>query len=89
MKKYIYKMCCIHSCYRLINDMKEKSIEITANTFFKYVSLKFVNEMLDYTLNGKSLNSIKKDYYVTYHRSEYKGSKCYYLFHSGIEYIFI
>ena len=86
---YQYHTCCVNSTYELISDMVNNSTEITANTFFKYVSLQDVNEMFGYNQNCPLLNSIKKDYHVTYYKSHYNGQKCYYLKHSAIEYVFI
>jgi hypothetical protein len=84
-----YFTCCVSSTAELINAMTEKGRQITANTFFKYVSLKEVNEQFGYNLNSKQLNSIKKDYHVAYFKSKYDDQECYYLVHSAIEYIFV
>lgn len=86
---YEYHTCCVDSTAELIGDMVDNSTEITSNTFFKHVSLQDVNEQFGYTLNSKQLNSIKKDYHVTYYKSHYNGQACYYLKHSAIEYIYI
>jgi len=89
MKEYTYLTCCVNSTAELIDDMVDNSTEITAETFFKHVSLKEVNDMFGYTLNSKQLNSIKKDYHVAYFKGTYDNQKCYYLVHSAIEYIFV
>ena len=84
-RHYYYLTNCVCSYAKDINDMLDKEIDITYNTFFKYVDLHYVERMFKY---GKHLR-IKNDYAVSYHRSKYKGIPCYYLKHSGIEYIFI
>ena len=82
-----YHTCCVNSTAELINDMVDNSREITADTFFRHVSLRGVNDQFGYT--GTCIPSIKKDWHVAYYKSTYEGKKCYYLVHSAIEYIYV
>ncbi len=84
---YEYLTCCVASTAELINDMTDNGRKITANTFFKHVSLQEVNEQFGYT--GTCIPSIKKDWHVAYYKSTYDGQRCYYLVHSAIEYIYV
>lgn len=98
-KDYSYETCCVHSTARLIQDMVDQAIEITWATFRKYVDWEEVREVFpDYSYRREKISPIddkptvpmhiKDDYAVSFHRSKYKGKRCYYIRHSGIEYIF-
>lgn len=81
-----------------INEMKDKAIDITWDTFIKHVAWQSIQKVFSYySYRGEHLNPqtgeqtcgfhIKDDYAVSFHRSKYKGKLCYYIRHSGIEYI--
>jgi hypothetical protein len=71
-------------------DMMDQAKQITFRTFVKAVGLDSIRAIFgDYQWgHGKDLR-MKNDPYVTYYRSKYDGKPCYYVRHSGIEYIFV
>jgi len=73
-----------------LEDMMDKAKQITFRTFAKAVGLDSIRAIFgDYQWGrGKDLR-MKNDPYVTYYRSVYNGKPCYYVRHSGIEYIFV
>jgi hypothetical protein len=69
--------------------MVDQSRDITYRTFQKHAKglTDWAREMgyvRDPQHGGLSL---KNDWHVSYHKSEYDGRPCYYLVHSAIEYI--
>lgn len=83
-KQFIYETCCVNSTAEKIQDMVDNAIEITYRTFSKYVDIKSIEQQFGY---GNYLR-LKNDYHVSFHRSKYDGRLCYYMRHSGIEYIY-
>ncbi len=65
--------------------MKDNSKDITERTFFKYVDRKEVEKMFGYDKDFR----ISQDWYVRYYKGKFENKNCYYVLHSGIEYIFI
>lgn len=88
MSKFEFVTDCVSSTASVINDMKDRSREITYDTFFRYVDWRSVSEMLGYDLHPKQGLTLKNDWHVGYYRSVYRGRKCYYLVWSAIEYVF-
>lgn len=86
MNKFHYETCCVNSDCTSIENMVDQSKEITLKTFLKYVSREELYEILGGIYNKGF--PIEKDYHVHYFKSEYQNKKCYYVVHSGIEYIF-
>lgn len=74
---------------RALEEMIDGSIEISYRTFFKYCDLEYARTMLGYEKYACQGLTLKGDWHITYHRSKFKGKRCYYLCHSSIEYIFI
>ena len=89
MKQFYFYISCVESTYEKIRDMIDNSIKITYRTFFKYVDLKEVSEILGYDLYPTQGLTIKNDWHVSYHKGKYEGELCYFLRHSAIEYIFL
>jgi len=52
------------------------------------VDRKEVEQMLGYD-KIKDVLKIDEDYSVSFHRSKFKGKRCYYVRWSGIEFIFV
>ena len=70
-------------------SMIDEAVKITRRTFLKYADrgqLARLEHDLGYFKGGLTM---AKDCHVSYHRSTYKGKRCYYFRHSAIEYIFI
>lgn len=96
--KLQYITNCVNANGDDINEMKDNAIEVTWQTFIKHVSWQSIQEVFSYySYRGEHLNPqtgeqtcgfhIKDDYAVSFHKSKYKGKLCYYIYHSGIEYI--
>ena len=93
-----YETCCVHSTARLINDMTDRGREITWETFRKHVHWTEVKRIFpDYSYRRENFMDngewnigfhIKDDFAVGFWKSKYDGRDCYYITHSGIEYIF-
>lgn len=96
--KLNYITCCVNANGDDIHEMVDQAIDITWKTFIKHVNWKDVQQIFDaYSFKGEKYNPftkklncgfhIKDDYAVSFHRSKYKGKRCYYIRHSSIEYI--
>lgn len=84
-----YLTCCVNSTGEVIQDMVDRPREITYRTLLKYVSIEHLLETFPCYVKYKSMGlTINTDYGVSFCKSTYKGRKCVYVTHSGIEYIF-
>jgi hypothetical protein len=74
-----------------LEEMMDKAKQITYRTFVKAVGLDNVREIFgDYSWGYQRGDvRMKNDPYVSYYRSTFDGQPCYYVRHSGIEYIFV
>jgi len=74
-----------------LQDMMDGARQITYRTFVKAVGLEALRSIFgDYSWGHRRGDiRMKNDPYVTYYRSMYDGKQCYYVRHSGIEYIFL
>jgi len=75
-----------------INEMKAASKSITLKTMRKHCDMEGLEQELGYCTRTKYDDSglwLGRDWHVSFDKSRYKGEPCYYLTHSGIEYIFI
>ena len=96
---YYYHTCCVHSTARAINNMVDDAQDITWETFRKHVHWSEVKRIFrDYSYRRENFMDngewnigfhIKDDWAVSFCKSKYKGKPCYYIVHSGIEYIFL
>ena len=91
-RKAEYLTCCVNSTAKLIDDMTDQAREITYRTARRNISRKAFTDFekwMTYDTGGERGGlRLKDDWHVTYHKSRYKGIPCYYIQHSGIEYIF-
>lgn len=98
MKDFYYLTNCVNcGDGEAINDMTEHAKQITWQTFLHYCSIEEVKTIFpDYSYRGEYLAvdgrpsigfHLKDDWAVSFWSSRYKGQKCYYIEHSGIEYI--
>lgn len=82
--------------------MVDTASDITWRTFSKYVSIDHLQELwpfCTYSYRGEKYNpitgeltapfSLKADWAVSFHKSKFDGKLCYYIRHSGIEYVFV
>lgn len=91
-RKFHYLRCCVdfsqHEVEQLI-QMIDDAINITYKTFFRHVNWREVSGMFEYELRPENGLTLKNDFHVSYHRSKINGTRCYYVRHSAIEYIFV
>ena len=87
---YQYAISCVDSTARWIWDMIEVSHEVTYGTMAKRVGTKQLKDLFPYYDWGPQRGGLrlKNDWHVGYYRSVYRSKPCYYVQHSGIEYIF-
>ncbi len=86
--QYQFETTCIDSKAQWIWDMVDDAVDITYETMRKrVVGLDEWAKYMGYELHASRGLTLKDDAYVTYHRSRYRGKRCYYLIHSAIEYI--
>jgi hypothetical protein len=90
-KPYHYWQCCVDFSedVELLIAMIDTAVDITYRTFFQHCDLEEARTLLCYDKHWKQGLTLKKDWHVSYHRSTYNGKRCYFLCHSGIEYIFV
>ena len=83
--------CSDQHCSDHLADMMEKAKEIRYSTFVAAVGLDNVRQVFADYAWGHQRHDIrmKNDPYVRYFKSTYDGAPCYYIRHSGIEYIFV
>ncbi len=89
-KEYSFFTSCVGYPQNKVNDlynMIDAAIDIKPKTFFQYVDRKEVEQMLGYD-KIKDVLKIDEDYSVSFHRSKFKGKRCYYVRWSAIEFIF-
>jgi len=74
-----------------LQDMMDDAKRITYRTFVNAVGIDSMREIFGDYAWGYQRGEIrmKNDPYVYYYRSRYNGHLCYYVRHSGIEYIFV
>ncbi len=99
LRNFYFETDCIHSKGKWINDMIDRAREITWCTFIRHVPVDEVRRLFPtYSYHGELYNPetgeltcpfhIKDDFAVSFWKSRYRGRLCYYVSHSGIEYIF-
>jgi hypothetical protein len=100
-KSFHYLYNCVNSNDgEGISGMVEIAKQITWKTFLRNIPIEEVRQIFPtYSYRGETHNSItgeltapfhiKDDWAVSFHSSTYRGRRCYYIQHSGIEYIWI
>ncbi len=74
-----------------IEAMTDSAMDVSRRTFLRHVDqveLASVSAGLGYELHPSRGLTMGNDAHVTYHRSKYRGRRCYYFRWSAIEYIF-
>lgn len=88
---YQYAGCCINSTAQAIDAMTDAAREITYRTFRKTIGGEQVDEIaaqMKYdTGHERGGLRLSQDWYVSFHKSTYRGRPCVYMRHSAIEYI--
>jgi hypothetical protein len=83
--------CTNQSCAPHLEDMMDQAKEVSYRTLISAVGLDRVKETFpnfDWSSRPRGV-TMRNDYAVSYYRSIYNGSPCYYIRESGIEYIFV
>lgn len=100
MKTFHYLFDCVGSNDgQGIFDMVQDARQITWETFLRHVNIEEVRELFpDYSYRGEYLGPdgmptcpmhLKDDPYVSFWKSSFRKTPCYYVSHSGIEHIFV
>jgi len=85
-----YHTNCVNSTGPRIIAMVDAAISITYRTMLKHCpGLLDWAESVGYERDSRSGLTLKDDWHVSYHRSRYRGKRCYYVRWSGIEHIFL
>lgn len=71
-----------------LEALHAEGTEVSAETFFRHVSLKDVSRMLGYAYGCEHGLHLKNDYAVRYYRSRWQGAPCYHMDWSAIDHIF-
>ena len=79
-----YVTFCVNSDAESITAMVDAAIDIKPGTFFRHVSRAEIQELFGYAAGNLR---IEDDYHVSYHRSKYRGERCYFMVHSATEYV--
>ncbi len=87
---YEYHTSCISSTATLIHEMIDAAIDVTYQTMLKHCPglIDWAVEQ-GYERHGRDGLTLKKDWAVSFHRSKYRGRRCYYVCWSAIEFIFV
>jgi len=98
MGDFTYETNCVSSKAKYLIPMVDQARQITWETFRKHVRLEEVKRIFpDYSYRGENINEngeltigfhIKDDWAVSFWKSKFRHRTCYYIDHSGIEYIF-
>ena len=87
---HYYKSCVDHAPHEVeaLDGMIEKAKNITLDTMRKHCEgFAEIAQSLGYERDSRKGLTIRNDYHVSYHRSEYLGVRCYFMCWSAIEYI--
>jgi len=88
-----YLTNCVHSTAELIDAMQDVATEVTLATFQTHVGLAETKsfEIGQGYADRRSKRGLKMkdDYHVKYYKSVFDGQPCFYIVHSGIEYIYV
>jgi hypothetical protein len=70
--------------------MVEASKPVGYTTFSKHADFENLLDQMGYAPKGSRNQGLRiaNDYHVAYFKSRFKGRPCYFMVHSGIEYIF-
>ena len=83
-----YIGCCVHLNGDSINEMKDSSIDIGYDEFVSKVNEDDIKHLFpDYEWGNKDGLNIYNDFCVSFHIGKYEEKDVFYIYHSGIEYI--
>lgn len=89
VKEFHYETSCVNSTAELINALSISAKEVSYRTVLKHCEglLDWADGFNVYSRRSDCGLTLKEDWHVTYHKGTYDGRPCYYVQHSGIEYI--
>lgn len=91
IKTYFYETCCVHADGDDIQDMVDASRETKYRHLLHacYAFQGWAAAMGYVSGNMGSAPGLRlcNDHHVTYHFSVYQGRRCFYLVHSGVEFV--
>lgn len=71
-----------------LHDMMEGAREVSFKTFCRHCDWQPVAQRLGYAVGGERGLRLGGDYHVRFHRSKWRGKRCYYMVWSAIEHVF-
>ena len=74
---------------RLLGDMIEHAEEVNYDEMAKHCDLRPFEDKLDYEQDPANGLTLKEDYHVSYFKSHYDGTPCYYHTHSSFEWVWV
>lgn len=87
MQKYHYYYNCVSpDDYNELTNFIDNAKEIKYQTFIKNVDKYELHKLFRHIYDGKL--KIQNDWHIRFYKSKSDNIKCYYVQHSGIEYIF-
>jgi hypothetical protein len=88
---FFYSINCVNSDAESIHALLDSSREVSYKTFCKHCKdLDEWAQNMKYDIyRGRGGLRLKNDWAVSYHKGKYQGKPCYFLRHSGIEYIWL
>lgn len=87
---YVYKTDCVHSDANSINDMIDRSREVSYNLLKKHCAgLREWEVNNGYKRDGSKGLTLRNDYAVSFYKSKYRGMDCYYIRWSAIEFVWV
>jgi hypothetical protein len=96
MREFAYKCCCVDLSKQedvaALNEMTRNATEVTYLTFRKHArSLDQWAVDHGYDVPGirQSGLTLKRDWAVSFHKSQFNGADCYYMRWSAIEFIWV
>lgn len=91
MTRYEFAFCCVNAPdVKALSEMIDAERQITRRTFRKHAQ--GVDEWAKdrgYALHPSQGLTLAADWHVTYHRSTYKGQRCYFACWSAIEWVWL
>ena len=88
-KPFVFMTSCVDALGPDVNEMCDNAQEITLRTLRRYCDTLTFEKELDYHRDSRQGLVLIKDWGVRYWKSTYQGCPCYYIDHSGIEYIWV
>ena len=80
---YTFKTDCTSATGADIQEMIDRSRQITWETIRKRVGPEVIRDTF-----GNPTPALKDDWAVNFYKSTYRGTPCYFIEHSAIEYVF-